>query len=464
MNKLGSYKCRAKGVKAPHKKNTAKYEPVMIKIPKEVKLPMSMHSGTPANPVVNTGDYVKVGQVIGEASGFVSSPVHASVSGTVKSIETVDSLTGEKAVTITITSDGSQTPWEGIAPPAVTNLKEFLEAVRNSGVVGLGGAGYPTAPKFTLKDTVNLDYILINGAECEPYITSDTRTMVDQTDYVWEGVLLMKEYLKPKNIVICIENNKPEPIKKLNDLVLKAKSAGLDGISVRVLPSLYPQGERKVLVYNVTGRIVPEGGRLPDVGCIVVNCTTVATFAKYIITGNPLVSKCITVDGPAVKNPKNVIAPIGTPVRDIFEHIGGLLTDGNLNENIKKVTLGGPMMGVAIPNIDIPIVKITNAVLAFNAKDASPPEPGPCIKCGKCLFNCPMNLMPPNIENAYELKKPELLKKFKVNMCAECACCAFTCPAKRPLVQVMKLAGNMLWEYEQEQKAKKTASQNKEAK
>jgi len=442
MKKLG-------GVKAPHRKNTAGIAPEAIPVPKEIKLPMSMHSGKPANPVVSAGDYVKVGQIIGEASGFVSSPVHASVSGTVKSIETIDSLTGENAVTVTITTDGNQIPWEGTAPVQVTNLQEFLDAVRNSGVVGLGGAGYPTAPKFTLKDTVNLDYILINGAECEPYITSDTRTMVDAADYVWEGVLLMKEYLKPKNIVICIENNKPEPIKKL-----KLLCEGKEGVSVRVLPSLYPQGERKVLVYNVTGRVVPEGGRLPDVGCIVVNCTTVATFAKYIKTGIPLVSKCITVDGPAVKNPKNIIAPIGTPVRDIFEYMGGLISDGKLNGNIKKITLGGPMMGIAIPNIDVPIVKITNAILAFTEKDAAPAEPGPCIKCGKCLFNCPMNLMPPNIENAYELKKPELLKKFKVNMCAQCACCAFICPAKRPLVQVMKLADTMLWEYEQAQKEK----------
>jgi electron transport complex protein RnfC len=443
MKKLG-------GVRAPHLKNTAKRAPENIPVPSEVKLPMSMHSGAPANPVVSIGDYVKVGQVIGEAVGSVSSPVHASVSGTVKSIDNIDSITGEKAVTITITSDGKQIPWEGIAPPQVTNLAEFLEAVKNSGVVGLGGAGYPTAPKFTLRESVKLDYILVNGAECEPYITSDTRTMIDDAEYVWEGVLLMKEFLKPKNIIICIENNKPEPIKKM-----KALSNGTQGVSVHVLPSLYPQGERKVLVYNVTGRIVPEGGRLPDVGCIVVNCTTVATFARYIKTGSPLVSKCVTVDGSAVKNPKNVIAPIGTPVREIFEYCGELLCEGKLKDDVKKVTLGGPMMGVAIPSLDIPIVKITNAILAFSAKDSEPPEPAACIKCGRCLSKCPMSLMPPNIENAFELKKPELLKKFKVNMCAECACCAYSCPAKRPLVQVMTLAKDMLWEYEKSQKEAK---------
>ena len=438
------------GVHAPHCKNTDCCIPEIMPVPAEVKIPMSMHAGTPAKPVVAVGDQVKVGQLIGEAVGFVSSPVHASVSGTVKSIDTLDGIKGEKSVSITIASDGNQTPWEGITPPQVTNLAEFLEAVRNSGVVGLGGAGYPTAPKFTLKETQILDYILINGAECEPFITSDTRTMVDGTESVWDGVILMQKYLKPKNIIICIEDNKPEPIKLLKALSSKSSFEGTD-VYVQVLPSLYPQGERKVLVYNVTGRIVPEGGRLPDVGCIVVNCTTVATFAKYIKTGVPLVTKCVTVDGSGVKQHKNVIVPIGTLVRDLLNYCGGLKDD------VGKITLGGPMMGAAIPNLDlpIPIVKITSAVLAFSKKDAFVPEPTPCIKCGRCLYQCPMSLMPPYIEEAFELKDFDKLKKFKVNMCAECACCAYTCPAKRPLVQVMTFAKDKLWHYEQEQKAAK---------
>ncbi|MCL2270262.1 MAG: electron transport complex subunit RsxC [Treponema sp.] len=445
MKKLG-------GISAPHLKNTAGYVPEALPVPPEVRLPMLMHSGKAAIPVVKAGDTVKVGQVIGEAAGTVSSPVHASVSGTIKSIDNLDSLTGKDSVTVTIAADGSQTPWEN-APSKVATLAEFLMAVRDSGVVGLGGAGYPTAHKLTLKETVKLDYILINGAECEPYITSDTRTMIDDAEYVWEGMQLLKEYLKPENVIICIESNKPEPIKKMEEF-----TAGISGMGVRMLPSLYPQGERKVLVYNVTGRIVPEGARLQDVGCVVVNCTTIATFAKYIKTGIPLVSRCVTVDGSAVKNPKNVIAPIGTPVRHLFDYCGGL------KDTVKKITLGGPMMGTAIPNQDIPIVKITNAALAFSGKDAEPPEETACIKCGRCVTRCPMSLMPPYIENAYELKKPELLKKFKVNMCAECACCAYTCPAKRPLVQVMTLAKNMLWNYEKVQKAALEKTEKKEAK
>ena len=432
MKKLG-------GVRAPHLKNTAKCKPEAIPVPPEVRLPMAMHSGAPASPVVAVGDLVKVGQLIGEALGNVSSPVHASVSGKIKAIDPIDSLTGEKTAAVVIASDGSQALYEGIAPPRVSSREEFLEAVKNSGVVGLGGAGYPTASKLMLRDYSRLDYILVNGAECEPYITSDTRTMIDDAGYVWEGISLLKKYLGPKKIVICIEKNKPEPIK-----IMKTLSSGADGVEVRVLPSLYPQGERKVLVYNVTGRIVPEGGRLPDVGCIVINCTTVAVFAKFIKTGMPLVARCVTVDGSAVVNPKNLIAPIGAPVRCLLDYC-------QLADNVKKITLGGPMMGMAIPNLDMPIVKITNAVLAFNEQDSEPPEPAACIKCGRCISKCPMKLMPPFIESAFELSRPELLKKYKVEMCAECACCAYSCPAKRPLVQVMTLAKNMLRNYEREQ-------------
>ena len=429
---------KIRGLPVPHSKHTAGHAPEPIPAPPEVTLPMKMHSGSPARPVVSVGDLVKVGQLIGEAEGRVSSPVHASVSGKIKSIAELDGNTGQRAVSVTIASDGEQAVYEGLAPPPVTNLTEFLDAVQNSGVVGLGGAGYPTAPKLTLKESVKLDYILINGAECEPYITSDTRTMIDGAEYVALGARLLKEYLAPKNIVICIEGNKPEAIQKM-----KALCAGDAGIAVQELPSRYPQGERKVLVYNVTGRIVPEGARLTDVGCIVINCTTAAVFAQYIQTGMPLVSRCVTVDGPAVKDPKNVIAPIGAPIGALFDFCGGL------KEDVQKVLMGGPMMGAAVPNLDMPVVKVTNALLAFSGKDAAAPEPSACIKCSRCIEKCPMNLMPSYIENAFELKKLGLLRKYKVNMCAECGCCAYLCPAGRPLAQVMSLSKNMLWEAKQ---------------
>ena len=426
------------GIHTPHNKNTANQKPEAIAVPPEVIIPMSMHSGTPAKPVVTAGDFVKVGQLIGEHGGRVSSPVHASVSGKVKAINEFDPVTGEKAASIVITSDGLQTPWETLAPQNVNTTDEFLKAVEDSGVVGLGGAGYPTAPKLTLKEGTNLDYIIINGAECEPYITSDTRIMVDEPENVYDGAVLMKKFLNPKQVVIAIEDNKPEAISKLSELCKRA-----EGVTVHPLPSNYPQGERKVLVYNITGRIVPEGGRLTDVGCIVVNCTTVAVFARYISTGMPLTSRIVTVDGSAVKKKKNLIAPIGTPIRLLFEHCGGL------TEDAEKIIMGGPMMGKAVPSLEMPTTKVINAILALNKEDSKPPVVTACIKCGRCIEKCPINLMPSYIENAYEQSDIYMLNKLKVNMCAECGTCAYLCPANRPLAHVMVLSKNKQWEARQ---------------
>jgi len=461
MRKIG-------GVSPPHNKNTEFSKVQVLPTPAAVTIPMKMHSGKPAVPVVAVGDEVKVGQLIGEVGGPVSSPVHASVSGRVKSINDRDAVTGQKSVSITITSDGKQTLFEGLKAPTVTNLQEFYDAVRDSGAVGLGGAGYPAAPKLAIKNLDQLDYILINGAECEPYVTADTRTMVADAKNVCGGVKLLLDYMKPrKGIIICIEDNKPEAIQIMRDTF-----ADEPKVEIRALPTLYPQGERKVLVYNVTQRIVPEGARLADVGVIVTNVTTIAVFSRYIETGFPLVNKVITVDGPSVKTPKNVLAPIGTPLRELFDFCGGFTdeVEGEVSSDAptagggaadappadrtpKKIIVGGPMMGVAQPGLDVPVVKTTNSVLAFPEKDVIPPKVTACIKCGRCLGVCPMSLMPPNIENAFALKKLDSLAHYKVNMCVECGSCAFVCPAKRPLVQTMQLSKDLLWLRKQEQRA-----------
>jgi len=448
---------KIKGISPPHNKNTEFSRVEVLPVPPEVRIPMKMHSGKPAIPVVKAGDTVKIGQLIGEAGGVVSSPVHASVSGTVKSINDRDPVTGQKDVSITITSDGLQEMYEGLAAPAVTNRQEFYDAVMDSGTVGLGGAGYPASPKLSRVDVDKLEYILINGAECEPYVTADTRTMVADAKNVHFGVKLLLEYMKPKEkIIICIEDNKPEAIQ-----VMRETFAGEKDVQISVLPTSYPQGERKVLVYNILGRIVPEGGRLTDVGAIVSNVTTIAILARYIDCGIPLVNKVITVDGPSVKNPKNVLAPIGTPLIDLFEFCGGFDDAGP-----KKILVGGPMMGVAQPSADVPVVKTTNCVLAFPEKAAVAPKETACIKCGRCITVCPMSLMPPNIETAYTAYTAntqgslETLMHYKVNMCVECGSCAYVCPAKRKLVQVMQLSKDRLWQreralrLEQEQKAK----------
>ena len=400
-----------------------------------------MNIGAPAKPVVKAGDEVKVGQLIAEAGGFVSSPIHSGVSGKVKKIDEVLQFTGQTCQAIIIESDGLQTPYEGLRAPEVTDFDSFINAVRDSGVVGLGGAGFPTSVKLKV-DPEKVDYICVNGAECEPYITADTRTMLDDSQLLVDGIALLQKYLKPGKVFIGIEDNKPKCIAKLRDLV-----KGMDGVEVAALPALYPQGGEKVMIHNTTGRIVPEGKLPIDVGCIVINTSTLVTIARYIQTGMPLVEKYVTVDGSAIANPQNVIAPIGTSVKDVVEFTGGFKCEP------KKIVLGGPMMGVSVPDVESPVVKNTGAILCFNEKDAAPPPVTPCIKCGRCIAHCPLNLMPANIETAFELKKPEELKTLKVNLCMECGCCAFVCPAKRPLVQVNKLAKGMLNKYNAELKA-----------
>lgn len=441
------------GVHVPHRKNTADSVPQRLPVPAWVTIPMSMHIGAPARPVVKPGDTVKVGQLIAEAGGFVSAPIYASVSGKVKKLEDVLLSNGQFVPGVTIESDGKQEIWEGIRPPVIEDLEGFLAAVRDSGVVGLGGAGFPTVVKLTVKDLSKAEVLIINGAECEPYITSDTRTMVDNTERVLEGIGLVQNYLGVKRVIIGIENNKPQCL-----AAFRQKLPAGSSIELKSLPSLYPQGGEKVLIYNTTGKIVPEGKLPIDAGAIVMNCTTAATIAEFAATGMPLVEKCITVDGSAIKEPKNVIVPIGTPLKDVFAFCGGF------RKEPRKVIYGGPMMGIAVPNLEVPILKNTNAVLALDEKEAVPPKETACIKCGRCISHCPMGLMPAEIERAYRLKLPEELGRLKVNLCMECGCCSFVCPAKRPLVQINKLAKTVLREDQLQKKkaAEQAAAKEKE--
>jgi electron transport complex protein RnfC len=258
--------------------------------------------------------------------------------------------------------------------------------------------------------------VIINAAECEPYITSDLRTMLDRSDDVLAGIAAVRKFLGVKNVIIGIETNKPEAIRLFEPL---SKDAD---ISIAALPSMYPQGGEKVLIYNITGRVVPEGKLPLDVGVIVLNVTTTAFIGSYLRTGMPLVEKCITVDGSAVGEPQNVIAPIGTPLRDIFAFCGGY------KKPPRKILMGGPML------------KNNNAVLALDEKDATLPEPTPCIRCGRCIEACPVNLMPTDLEHAYEQKNVEMLERLHIGVCMECGCCSYVCPARRNLVQANKLS------------------------
>jgi len=442
---------KLRGVRVPHRKKTAESIPLRMPVPPELTLPMSMHIGAPAKPVVAAGDEVRVGQLVAEADGFLSSPVYSGVSGKIKKIGEILNSAGKKVPAIVIETDGAQTS-VAFKAPQITNTAEFLDAVRASGVVGLGGAGFPTAVKLSVKDLSKIEAVIINGAECEPYITSDTRTMLDAADLVIKGIALLQKYLDAKRIIFAIEDNKPDCLKLYRD-----KTKGMPGVDIKSLPAVYPQGGEKVLIYQTTGKIVPEGGLPIDAGAVVINCTTLATLANYVENGVPLYEKRVTVDGSAVRDPKNVIVPIGTPMKDVFAFCGGF------KEEPKKVLYGGPMMGIAVPDLEQPVLKTTNALLAFNARDAKLPAETACIRCGRCIQNCPMNLQPVNIETAFRLQKPEELAALKVNLCMECGCCAYVCPAHRPLVQVNKLAKASLRDDQAARKAAKEMQEKKEA-
>lgn len=425
-------------IKLPHRKRTADMKDVRIPTPATVVIPMSQYIGAPALPIVKVGDKVCVGTKVAEADGKISAPIHSSVSGTVKKIGDFLLSNGKTCQAITIESDGEMTMDPGITPPTVTSAEELCQAIRESGLVGLGGAGFPTANKLENAISKKIDKIIINGAECEPYITVDNRTMIDGAEYVARGVKLIEEYIPgPQQIIIAVEKNKPTAIKKLKAVLGKDPK-----VKIVALPSLYPQGEEKTLIYKLTRRVVPEGKLPSDIGCVMFNVTSVAYFAYYLETGIPLVSKTVTVDGSAVKSPKNVTAPIGTSLRDLLSFVEADF------EDLGKVLYGGPMMGIAAYDLDAPIYKNTNAVLALNKKDSLPPEQFPCIHCGKCIEHCPARLNPTAIVKAMKIENKDdraaALDKACVSQCLECGSCSYVCPSRRPLVETIRLAKNDL--------------------
>ncbi len=427
-----------KGIKLPHRKNTAGAPAERMVIDNTVTLPTVMHIGKPAIPVVKAGDHVHLGALVASAGEGLSSPIYASVSGNVVGVSDVFISNGTKVPAILIDSDGEMTPDENITAPVINDKASLIDAIKASGVVGLGGAGFPTYAKFTTDKKI--EYLIINGAECEPYITSDTYTMLEKADDIAYAIEVIAKYAEAEKVVIAVEKNKPEAIKKMNEIADK-----MANVSVKVLPAKYPVGGEKVLVYRAVGRMI-GAGKLPiDVGCVVCNCTTMATLGNYFKTGMPLVEKCITVDGSAVKSPKNVIVPIGIRVEDVFEFAGGFSSEPG------KVLYGGPMMGVSIPSLDEPVLKQTNALLAFTEKDAKGAKETACIQCGTCTNNCPMGLNVTEIARAYDKGEYERLGKLGSDLCMECGCCAYNCPAKRPLVQVNKLAKAALREWKEKE-------------
>lgn len=427
------------GAHVPHCKNTWETPSAVLPPPAQVILPMQQHIGAPCTPVVQKGDHVYLGQVVGDSDAYLSAPVHASVSGTVADVTEIMLTGGQMTAAVIIDSDGKMEPDPGIYPPAaIHNREELVRAARSAGLVGLGGAGFPAHGKLNVPEDKALDTLIVNAAECEPYVTSDHREALENGKNVLDGIYKVKEILGVHRVFIAVEDNKPDVIEKLKEIADNQEMDPLDEVRVFPLRSQYPQGAEKVLVRACTGRQIPPGKLPADVGCLVMNIASISFLASYMRTGMPLTKKRVTIDGSAVRNPQNVIVPIGTPIRDIIAFCGGYKAEP------KKLLMGGPMMGIAITSDELPVLKQNNAILAFDEREAALQEPTDCIRCGKCVAACPMTLAPTKLEKAALKKDLAALQELDIMTCMECGSCAFVCPAGRRLVQAIRLGKSTL--------------------
>ena len=425
-------------IKVSHEKHTAGCATEIMAIPETVCISMSQHIGAPCKPLVKKGDQVKVGQLIGDTDAFVSAPIHSSVSGTVKEISTIRSVTGGDDQVVIIETDGNQDVYEEIKPPVINDMKDFIAAVRASGLVGLGGASFPTHIKLNPKNLEEVDTLIVNAAECEPFITSDHRLMLENTEYIIKGAVAIMKHLGLKKGHIGVEENKPDAIEKLRKVIADMGHSG--DIEVNVLRARYPQGAERVMIYEITGKTLRAGMLPADVGVILSNVTTIAFIGQYLETGRPLTTKRVTVDGNAVAEPKNIIVPIGARIADVIAACGGYKAEP------KKILMGGPMMGRAVYADAFPIIKNNNAILAFDGPQALIPEETGCIKCGRAHRACPFKLLPVSIAEAYENKDVERLQALEVMQCMECGSCSYICPARRPLAFINKMSKGFLKE------------------
>lgn len=405
-------------------------KPIETYLPKgELVYPLSQHIGAPAKPVVKKGDRVLVGQRIAEAGGFVSAHIHASVSGTVKNIEPRLTTGGTKAESIIIENDGEYEVMERPAPANWQEMdrKDLLEVIQDAGIVGMGGAGFPTHVKLSPKNPDSIDYIIVNGSECEPYLTSDYRRMLEEPEKVVTGLEIVLHMFPQASGIIAIEDNKPEAIR-----IMKEQTADHPKIQVNVMKTKYPEGAERQLIYANTGRYINSGMLPADAGCIVHNVDTVTAIYKAVVEGVPLIDRIITISGDDIVDPKNFKVLLGTSLQELIEAAGGYLDD-----EPEKIISGGPMMGKAMFSTEVPAVKGSSAVLCMKKDEVAACEPSNCIRCGRCVAVCPGRVNPTKLASLAEHGKLDAFVEQDGMECCECGCCSYVCPAKRHLTQTI---------------------------
>lgn len=412
-------------------KDLSKSEKIKTLLPKgELVYPLSQHIGAPAKSIVAVGDKVLVGQIIAEASSFISANICSSVSGTVKSIEKRLTVSGDKMESIIIVNDNEYSTIDGFGSHRdymKLSKQEIRDIVKEAGIVGLGGAGFPTHVKLTPKDDSKIEYILVNGAECEPYLTSDYREMLEEPEKIVEGLKVVKRLFENAKALIVIEDNKPDAIEKIKQ-VIKPE----DEIEVRVLKTKYPQGSERQLIGAVTGRKINASQLPAEAGCLVDNIDTIIAIYNAVCKKTPLIRKIITVTGDAVANPGNYSVTLGTNYTELLEAAGGYKTEP------EKVISGGPMMGISLFSIDVPVVKNSSALLCLTKDEVAEFEPTSCIKCGNCVSVCPCRLVPQKMYEYAIHSDHEQYEKMNGMECYECGCCSYICPAKIRLTQAFK--------------------------
>ncbi|GHU88806.1 electron transport complex subunit C [Clostridia bacterium] len=433
------------GVHPEGRKRSTRSKPIEIMQPPErIILPMSMHIGAACEPLVHVGEIVRMGQKIGDGGGLCA-PVHASVSGKVAAIEEYPHLNGSKVLSVFIENDGLDTPHESMLPRgSVESLSpdELLAIVREAGIVGLGGAAFPSHEKLRSAKG-RADTLIINAAECEPYITADHRLLLEAPEELVGGVRALMKILGLSEAYVAVESNKRDGIEQLRRTLPRKKS----DIKIVSLPTRYPQGGEKQLIKAVTGREVPSGGLPTAVRCVVFNAETAAAIHRAVTTGLPLIRRTLTVAGSAVSNPKNLQVRMGTPISAVFDATGGF------RENPYKVITGGPMMGIAQHDLSAAVIKSTNALLAFSREEDVRADEPQCIRCGKCVDACPMRLQPIYMYRYERNDRLDMLEKFRVRDCVECGCCSFVCPGKLYLVQAFRSGKEKLRQDKQSKEA-----------